>query len=142
VTTPKIPKIDLDIGPVPADPKNYPPEWGERGEKLMEGAYGMDGQPITYAQMVDLYERNRDARRVGRTDLPNGYSVSTVLLVFDHGFGDGPPVIFETMVFPERRGQEVCERYCTLDEARAGHAQVVAQVENWEPCPEGTGDGG
>ena len=56
--------------------------------------------------------------------------VSTVFLGIDMGFGDGPPVLFETMVF---RGhddwrEEGCERYCTWDEAEAGHKRWVMQV--------------
>jgi hypothetical protein len=36
-------------------------------------------------------------RRVDRTQVDADVSVSTVHLVLDHSFGDGPPLIFETM---------------------------------------------
>ena len=52
-----------------------------------------------------------------------GAKVSTVFLVIDHGF-EGPPVLFETMVFngPHDQWQD---RYQTWDEALAGHNRVV-----------------
>lgn len=52
--------------------------------------------------------------------------VSTVFLGIDHSFtDDGPPILFETMIFggPNDQWQE---RYFTWDEALAGHNRVVA----------------
>jgi predicted cobalt transporter CbtA len=57
--------------------------------------------------------------------------VSTVWIGIDHRFGDdGPPLIFETMVFnrAEGWGELDCERYSTEAEAVAGHA---AMCEKW-----------
>jgi hypothetical protein len=77
------------------------------------------------------------AHRIGRTEVGR-YDVSTVFLSHDHRFhGDGPPILFETMVF-DHGGDEsnwsgwadlYCERYCTRVEAEAGHARVVAALE-------------
>ena len=54
--------------------------------------------------------------------------VSTVFLGLDHNFGwDGPPVLFETMVFGGEHDREQ-ERYCTWDEAEAGHKRYVELV--------------
>lgn len=50
--------------------------------------------------------------------------VSTVFLVIDHNWMGSPPVLFETMVFGGRLDGEQ-ERYCTVDEAEAGHKEVV-----------------
>jgi hypothetical protein len=62
-------------------------------------------------------------RWVARTALPNGHVVSTIFLGLDHNFfGEGPPVVFESMVFP------TCDhltRYCTWAEAEAGHLAMV-----------------
>lgn len=55
------------------------------------------------------------------------YEVSTVFLGFDHGFGRGPPVLFETMIFINDKG-DMCERYCTWDEAAAGHARICEKL--------------
>lgn len=86
-------------------------------------------------------------RHVAQTTLPmddDGTTawVSTIFLGLDHGYTmNGPPVVFETMVFiqvPEgrRHSQEAdfddeCEtfnRYATWDEAAAGHERIVATV--------------
>ena len=67
---------------------------------------------------------------VAETTLPDGKWVSTVLDGIDMGFGDGPPLIFETMVFrsEEALAQPVeIMRYATLAEAQAGHAAMVAK---------------
>lgn len=54
-------------------------------------------------------------------------TVSTVFLGLDHSFGEGPPVLFETMVFGGKHNEEQW-RYCTWDQAEVGHRQVVALV--------------
>lgn len=56
--------------------------------------------------------------------------ISTVFLGIDHGspFGKGTPVLFETMVFGgELNGEQ--ERYCSYDEAMAGHKIMVERVK-------------
>jgi hypothetical protein len=67
-------------------------------------------------------------RRVALTELDNGVNVSTVFLGSDHSFGQGAPILFETMSFGT--DEEVCERYSTWDEARAGHDAIVASLTN------------
>lgn len=54
-------------------------------------------------------------------------AVSTVFLVYDHGWPDCP-LLFETMVFGGAL-DGTQERYSTWDEAEAGHAAMVARVE-------------
>jgi hypothetical protein len=61
-------------------------------------------------------------------DVINGYVVSTVRLPIDHGFGQGPPLWYETMIFratEEGRvadwGELHCARYTTMEQARTGH---------------------
>lgn len=58
--------------------------------------------------------------------------VSTVFLSLNHQWNDGPPLIFETMVFGGRFDQTQ-ERYATEEEALAGHRRWVARVA--EPSP-------
>lgn len=66
-------------------------------------------------------------RRVAVTE-GGDYTISTVFLGVDHRFvGDGPPLLFETMVFDKDGGGDTY-RYSTWDEAEAGHAAVV---EEW-----------
>lgn len=59
-------------------------------------------------------------RHVARTEVRPGLVVSTVFLGLDHSFGDGPPLLFETMTF--EGGDEInCERTSTWVEAELAH---------------------
>jgi hypothetical protein len=52
-----------------------------------------------------------------------------VFLGIDHNFfGDGPPILFETMVFGGPMDQDQ-RRYSTWDEAEFGHAAIVALAQ-------------
>ena len=53
--------------------------------------------------------------------------VSTVFLSLDHQWGEGQPLLFETLVFRGILDGEM-ERYSTLDEAKAGHELMVERV--------------
>ena len=64
-----------------------------------------------------------DRRRVA-TDMIGGVRISTVFLSIDHGDGDGPPVLFETMVFGGQFDQDQA-RYTTWAEAEIGHKAMV-----------------
>jgi hypothetical protein len=71
-------------------------------------------------------------RRVAQTTVDQ-YSVSTVFLGIDHNWLEsGPPVLFETMVFTKQDDplDLWLVRYCTWDEAEAGHAAVVYKLQN------------
>lgn len=80
-------------------------------------------------EQVDRIEWSIKDRRVAETTLPDGRWVSTVFLGIDYSFGDGPPVLFETMVFSSKmnRGGGRCERYSTESEAKAGHKRIVRE---------------
>lgn len=54
--------------------------------------------------------------------------ISTIFLVLDHGYGDGPPLVFETMVFG---GRYDCEqrRYTTIEGAEIGHQMVIEFIQ-------------
>ena len=55
--------------------------------------------------------------------------VSTVWLGINHQYGDGPPLIFETMVFSEDDDVDgYMRRYSTEAEARTGHNAVVIEL--------------
>jgi len=90
--------------------------------------YDRDGNPM---DMMDYSRQfaNMEYKRVKETTLPDGTWISTVWLGIDHHFGDGPPLIFETMVFSsqEDMADHDCERYSTLAEAEAGHTAMVAK---------------
>lgn len=96
----------------------------------MSEYYDRQGNPMTLKQWAESFETRHDFKRVAQTTLPNGRWVSTVWLGLNHQYGDGPPLIFETMVFPspDDMGEMDCERYSTEAEAIAGHARLC---EKW-----------
>jgi hypothetical protein len=61
-------------------------------------------------------------RHVARTQIGDAL-VSTVFLGFDHRYGDGPPILFETMIFssPLAGYQKRC---CTWAEAEQQHEEA------------------
>jgi hypothetical protein len=68
---------------------------------------------------------NDRSRVVSQTRFKNGVFVSTVFLGLDHRFsGDGPPILFETMIFGGEH-DEMQKRYCTWEEAFEGHQNAV-----------------
>ena len=76
------------------------------------------------------FENNTDKRRVAFDRIGN-VQVSTVFLGLDHNWGEGPPLLYETMVFytPRRQGFDIY-RYATRDEALAGHERAKSIVGN------------
>tara|TARA_R100001143_G_scaffold9092_1_gene11069 strand:+ start:808 stop:1227 length:420 start_codon:yes stop_codon:yes gene_type:complete len=75
---------------------------------------------------------------------PFKIEISTVFLVLDHSWEDGPPLLFETMVFCDSDHEKLrslrwadidMQRYATLEEAREGHAQMVDFVRDLEIPP-------
>lgn len=93
----------------------------------MSTYYDRHGYPLSTRRLGELLE-DREYRRVACTKLPDlDAEVSTVWLGINHRFGDGPPLIFETMVFGGGLDQYQ-ERYSTEQHARAGHDAVVAKV--------------
>lgn len=97
--------------------------------------YNRDGTPIGPQEYGNAFRANRRVALTQVTDRANpsqAFDVSTVFLVVDHSFGEGPPLIFESMAFP--RGtldEQLRERYSTESQAREGHAAMVREVVSW-----------
>lgn len=90
--------------------------------------YTLEGKTPVPTDMATWGRRfeNSEQRRVARDTIGDVY-ISTVFLGFDHSFDNGPPLIFETMIFGGEHDQWQ-ERCSTWDEAEAMHAQAVALV--------------
>ncbi len=73
-------------------------------------------------------DRGEDYRRVAET-IGEAGTVSTVWLGMNHAWDDGPPLIFESMVFGGLLDQDQV-RYTTEEQARAGHDELVAKVRD------------
>jgi hypothetical protein len=85
----------------------------------------------------EWFEANLQARHVG-DDTIGGAQVSTVFLGLDHRhFGDGPPILFETMVFGGPLDGEQ-ERYCTQGAAIDGHNAMCARVRDMMKLVDGS----
>jgi hypothetical protein len=78
--------------------------------------------------MFEARKRDPDGDwRIGFDDIGE-VTVSTVWMAIDHNWsGEGPPLIFESMVFGGALDQE-CYRYSTREEAAAGHSRLLALV--------------
>ena len=95
--------------------------------------YDKVGQPLTDAMAWGKLHADPAYKRVAETILPDGKWVSTVWLGIDHRFGEGPPLIFETMIFPSKDGllhELDQDRYSTETEAIVGHKAMVVKWSN------------
>lgn len=86
--------------------------------------FDREGVPISDKRMWKL---GKDYKIIKQEQVKEVW-ISTVWLGIDHQFGDGPPLIFETMVFDEARDELDCRRYSTEAEAINGHREMV---EKW-----------
>lgn len=128
---------------------------GMSGEVRPSMHYAKDGTPLTLRQWATLFGRP-DYQQVASTKLDDDHVwVSTVWLGTDHNFTHaGPPLTFETMVFvrmtdEQKRAQRElwdrmfggqprwldfpydggeCVRYATLEQALAGHDEMVRSL--------------
>ncbi len=98
--------------------------------------YARDGTPLG-DDMLEWAEHWED-NRVDETTVGNWW-ISTVYLGLNHQWDPlGPPLIFETMIFPvtddgtPSMSERWMDRYSTEEQAVAGHASVVALVEAGE----------
>ncbi len=89
--------------------------------------YDKDGTPLDQTLAWAKKYEDPEYKRVAETTLPDGKWVSTVWLGLDHQYGEGPPLIFETMVFKSKDelNEQEMARYSTLEEAQAGHEEMV-----------------
>lgn len=91
----------------------------------MSDKYILDGKTPKPATLMEWAEWMETADRHVAVAEIGGVTVSTVFLGLDHQFGDGPPLLFETMIFDgiEDRYQGRCS---TWEEAEAQHEQACA----------------
>lgn len=110
------------------------------------GTYILDdaGEPVrerdTIAWGAWLEAAFKDGRKHVGHDTVGPYYISTVFLGVDYAFGEGPPVLWETMIFgvadvgfhgKRYRKELYCERYSSKADALAGHARAVKHAESW-----------
>ena len=103
-----------------------------RGLKVDKYILNDAGEPVKCDGLMEWarwFESDFDKRRVARTELPGGVTVSTVFLGIDHNWGSGGmPVLYETMIFGGRHDE--CQWRCsTREEALERHAAAVLLAE-------------
>jgi hypothetical protein len=89
----------------------------------------MDGNELPDIHAAERLLLDIELRRVALTRFGGVAEVSTVLLVVDHNWSGGPPLIFETMTFMDGNGDQ-CERTSTRAAALAAHDQACAVVRD------------
>lgn len=93
--------------------------------------YKLEGKAYVSCTPEEAEEllRNPIGRIIDRTDIVDDIYVSTVFMAIDHSREDeGPPVLFETMVF----GGELdgmMNRYTSYEAAEDGHQEIVTKVK-------------
>lgn len=90
--------------------------------------YILDGHRAVPVDMMTWAKWLQTADRTVAKTLHLEQSVSTVFLGLNHQWGDGPPMLFETLVFGGPLDGEM-ERCSTWEEAEAQHAAMVARLE-------------
>lgn len=100
------------------------------------GYYDRFGKPMPddwydKAKHGDKFSKWQTDRRVGNT-VVDDVTVSTVYLGLDHRYGEGAPLIFETMVFGGKWDQEL-DRYSTEEQAMRGHLRVLDRLRESLP---------
>ena len=107
------------------------PEMLELSEyyKKWQAYYDRAGNSISFAESMWQGVVDPGYYIVSHTHYSDGGKVSTVHLHFDHARGDGPPLIFETMVFNIDGWDDWQQRYTSEAEALFQHGATVARVD-------------
>lgn len=93
------------------------------GKYILEGKIPVEETDlITWAKWME-----KGNKVVKQTDLRKNVRVSTVFLGIDHAYLNGPPMLFETMIFGGEH-DEYCERYSTWEQAEKGHEEAINLV--------------
>jgi hypothetical protein len=80
--------------------------------------------PVEMLEWARAFEKDR---LIKKTELDNGVLVSTVFLGLDHQYGNGPPLVFETMIFGTG-GDEYQTRCSTYEQALEMHQTALLTV--------------
>lgn len=84
--------------------------------------------PCTLLAFGQSFSFEDNSRKVRKDRATRHAFVSTVFLGLDHSWGYGQPVLFETLVFGGPLNN-LMDRYCTFDEAVAGHEAMLKRVK-------------
>lgn len=101
----------------------------ERITMKTEGKYILDedGKPIEETDLMTWAKWFETSDRVVANDVIGDTTVSTVFLGMDHSYTEGPPVLYETMVF-DGSFDGYQDRYETQEQALVGHGYITAMI--------------
>ena len=80
-------------------------------------------KPVMCANIIEWAEKMKSVNCRVALDETKKIKVSTVFLGMDHNWGEGPPLLFKTMIFGGKN-DEYQERYSTWEEAEEGHKKA------------------
>lgn len=105
--------------------------WAEPGPQRHK-YYILDGRtvvPVNVVEWASWFSKNGNERNVA-LDFVGDHRVSTVFLGVDHCFeGEGPPLIFETMIFADGWDEQECWRCSTYEEAERQHTKAYVRLK-------------
>lgn len=84
---------------------------------------------VDLMEWATMFDGDFESTRRVAEDYVSDVHISTVFLGLNHRWGDGPPLLFETMIFGGKH-DEYQERYTTWDEAVEGHKKAVELVKS------------
>src|SRR3990167_704654 len=89
----------------------------------------VNGEPQACEDLLTWARWFEDAseERIVAQDCIADVRISTVFLGLDHSFGQGEPLLFETMIFGGSQDQYQ-RRYSTREAAVSGHAETLKLV--------------
>ena len=106
----------------------------------MTRKYVLDGKkPVEASSLIAWATWFETADTVVKQTSLGDVKILTVFLGLDYQLSDGPPLLFETMVFGGKYDGDQW-RYSTWDEAVAGHDAVVARIGKGETDARGKRD--
>ena len=97
----------------------------------MSRHYILDGHKVVPVDLMTWAHWFEKADRHIAQTIQGNVRVSTVFLGLDHQWGEGPPILFETMIFGGKHDQYQ-KRYSTWDEAEQGH-RVACKLAGIKP---------
>lgn len=93
--------------------------------------YTLNGHEAVPTEDTAAWGKMMNGReRIVKQEYVNGIFVSTVFLGLDHQYGDGPPLLFETMCRHPNGNWEEQERCTTWPQALVQHRRMVIQMMN------------
>lgn len=83
--------------------------------------------PSSATEWSDWTANDWNRKRVKEDTLPDGRWISTVFMGLDHRWDDGPPILFETMVFQSQEDldEQYRQRCSTWSQALKQHDDAV-----------------